>query len=203
MTQESKPRRGAAEVLWNHLELAREGSVDDDLAENFAPDVIVLTRWGSFHGHAGTKQLAERLARELPDMDFDYDAPSRARGGADGVQRLRPRRPRAHPGVGAPPDRGRARDHRRRDRPAPVVPRRRAPLAEGLPAGHLQLLRRRSRPSRSSHHRRRASPASPKRSTTAASAPRRPTNSPSPTPTSGSASGSSTSPRCCSSWPNG
>jgi hypothetical protein len=73
MTQESKARRGAAEVLWNHLELAKEGSVDDDLAENFAPDVIVLTRWGSFHGHTGMKQLADRLAKELPDMEFDYD----------------------------------------------------------------------------------------------------------------------------------
>ena len=60
---------------------------------------------------------------------------------------------RSLPGAGTPADRGRTRTGGRRDRPAPVVSRRRAPLAEGLPARHVQLLRRRSRPSRSPHHR--------------------------------------------------
>jgi len=73
MTDETSSRRSASEVLWSHLDLAKEGSVDDDLAENFADDVIVLTRWGSFHGHRGMKELADRLAVELPDMEFVYE----------------------------------------------------------------------------------------------------------------------------------
>ena len=73
MTEQSNARRNASEVLWNHLQLAREGSVEDDLAANFAPDVIVLTRWGSFHGRDGVQQLADRLVAELPDAEFVYD----------------------------------------------------------------------------------------------------------------------------------
>ncbi len=73
MSEEPTSGRSASEVLWRHLEMSKNGAVDDDLAENFAPDVIVLTRWGAFHGHRGTKQLADRLADELPDMEFVYD----------------------------------------------------------------------------------------------------------------------------------
>ncbi len=73
MTEEARTRRDASHVLWSHLELAKNGSVEEDLAENFAPDVIVLTRWGAFHGRDGMKQLADRLAEELPDMEFVYD----------------------------------------------------------------------------------------------------------------------------------
>lgn len=73
MTDEPMPPRRPAEVLRHHLDLAREGAVADDLAENFAPDVVVLTRWGSFHGRDGLQQLADRLAAELPDADFSYD----------------------------------------------------------------------------------------------------------------------------------
>jgi hypothetical protein len=73
MTEEPNARRNASQVLWNHLQLAREGSVEGDLATNFAPDVIVLTRWGSFHGRDGVQQLADRLDAELPDAEFVYD----------------------------------------------------------------------------------------------------------------------------------
>lgn len=73
MTEQSNAARDASEVLWSHLQLAKEGSVEDDLTENFARDVIVLTRWGSFHGRDGLQQLADRLARELPDAAFVYD----------------------------------------------------------------------------------------------------------------------------------
>jgi hypothetical protein len=73
MADEQNSRRSASDVLWRHLELAEQGTVDDDLAENFAPDVVVLTRWGSFVGHDGIKELADRLADELPDVEFEYD----------------------------------------------------------------------------------------------------------------------------------
>jgi hypothetical protein len=73
MIDEPSSRRSASEVLWSHLDLANAGTVADDLAENYADDVIVLTRWGTFRGPGGVKQLADRLAMELPDMKFVYD----------------------------------------------------------------------------------------------------------------------------------
>lgn len=73
MIDPSTSTLSSSDVLWRHLELSRDGSVEDDLVENFAPDVVVLTRWGAFHGHAGIRQLADRLAHELPDVEFTYD----------------------------------------------------------------------------------------------------------------------------------
>jgi len=73
MSHEPTSERSPSEVLRRHLDLADEGAVDDDLAENFAPDVVVLTRWGTYRGRDGVKELADRLDDELPDMEFVYD----------------------------------------------------------------------------------------------------------------------------------
>lgn len=65
-------QRTSRAVLDDHLALSRGGSVEDDLARNFAPDVAVLTRWGIFRGHDGMRELARRLERELPHARFEY-----------------------------------------------------------------------------------------------------------------------------------
>lgn len=52
--------------------LSQNGSVEEDLARNFAPDVAVLTPWGIFRGHEGMRELARRLTRELPHARFEY-----------------------------------------------------------------------------------------------------------------------------------
>ncbi len=64
--------RSPAEVLEDHLRESKFGSVEDDLARNFAEDLVVLTRDGIFHGHDGLRQLAQRLREELPDSTFEY-----------------------------------------------------------------------------------------------------------------------------------
>lgn len=65
--------RSPRDVIEAHLEQGRNGTVEDDLAENFDPDVVILTRWGTQRGHDGMRQLAAKLQEELPDMEFRYD----------------------------------------------------------------------------------------------------------------------------------
>lgn len=64
--------RSAAEVLQDHLDLRCCGAVEEDLARNYAADVVVLTTEGAFHGHDGVRQLAQKLERELPKSRFIY-----------------------------------------------------------------------------------------------------------------------------------
>lgn len=59
-------------MLDDHLRLAAEGRVDEDLERNYAPDVVVLIRDGVHHGHDGVRRLADRLEDELPDAAFTY-----------------------------------------------------------------------------------------------------------------------------------
>ena len=64
--------RTPREVFEDHLRVGTEGSVEEDLARNYAPDLIVLTGRGVFCGHDGLRQLAELLRRELPNCTFGY-----------------------------------------------------------------------------------------------------------------------------------
>jgi ketosteroid isomerase-like protein len=64
--------RSAKEVLDDHLRESQEGSVEADLARNYAEDVVVLSGHGVHRGHDGLWQLAEMLREELPDSTFEY-----------------------------------------------------------------------------------------------------------------------------------
>lgn len=64
--------RTTAEVISDHLERAKHGNVEDDLARNYAADVTVFIADGVHHGHDGVRALADRLAEELPDAMFEY-----------------------------------------------------------------------------------------------------------------------------------
>lgn len=64
--------RSARDVIEDHLERSRSGSVDEDLARNYAPAVTCFIRDGIHRGHDGLRQLAQRLAEELPDATFEY-----------------------------------------------------------------------------------------------------------------------------------
>ncbi len=46
--------------------------MDDDLARNYAEDVVVLTGRGIFRGHDGVRHLARLLPDELPNCTFEY-----------------------------------------------------------------------------------------------------------------------------------
>lgn len=64
--------RSAADVLDDHLRLADEGRVDDDISRNYHPEVVVLWRDGVERGLAGLKRLADLLDDELPGARFTY-----------------------------------------------------------------------------------------------------------------------------------
>ncbi len=72
--------RTAREVLDDHLNLAKDWTdlpleqlLEDDLRRNVAEDIVILINRGTFHGHAGVKELARMLSEELPEHEaFEY-----------------------------------------------------------------------------------------------------------------------------------
>jgi hypothetical protein len=64
--------RTTKEVLDDHLNLSKNGTIEEDLERNYAQDVILLTSYGTFHGHEGLKNLMDILNKELPDGSFEY-----------------------------------------------------------------------------------------------------------------------------------
>lgn len=56
----------------DHLELARQGDVETDIARNFDPDCVLLTTYGTFRGHAGVREAAELLARQMGKGRYNY-----------------------------------------------------------------------------------------------------------------------------------
>lgn len=65
-------KRSAREVLDDHLRESQAGSVEADLARNYAEDVVVLMRGKAHHGHEGVRGLARLLRQELPNARFEY-----------------------------------------------------------------------------------------------------------------------------------
>jgi hypothetical protein len=70
MGEQSK--RSAAEVFHDHLHQAKAGRVEDDIRRNYAPEVLLLTGRGIYHGYDGLWHLAQLLEEELPNVKFDY-----------------------------------------------------------------------------------------------------------------------------------
>lgn len=65
--------RSAREVLVDHWAQGKHGSVEEDLARNYALDVVCFTRDGLFLGHDGIRHLNEKLNDELGGgARFDY-----------------------------------------------------------------------------------------------------------------------------------
>lgn len=66
--------RSAEEVLDDHLRESQTGSIDDDLARNYAHDVVILCRQGVFHGHNGMRRLNALLMEDVAGASFEYGA---------------------------------------------------------------------------------------------------------------------------------
>ncbi|WP_417818989.1 nuclear transport factor 2 family protein [Tritonibacter scottomollicae] len=64
--------RSTREVFEDHLQLAQEGSFEEDIKRNFSKECVVLTNRGAFCGHDGLRQLADMLQREIPDAAYGY-----------------------------------------------------------------------------------------------------------------------------------
>jgi hypothetical protein len=69
---DSTSSRSAQEVFEDHLRQGEHGSVEDDLARNYAEDVVVLCSRGVYRGHEGVRHMAQILRDELPDATFEY-----------------------------------------------------------------------------------------------------------------------------------
>jgi hypothetical protein len=66
-------KRTTLEVLQDHLEqLAQQGDLDTDIARNFAPDCVLMTTYGNFHGHAGVREAADLLTRQMGSGSYNY-----------------------------------------------------------------------------------------------------------------------------------
>jgi len=63
--------RTTQEVLEDHLDLAQDNDVDTDIDRNFDPDCVLMTSFGDFCGHAGVREAAELLARQIGPAKYD------------------------------------------------------------------------------------------------------------------------------------
>jgi hypothetical protein len=64
--------RTAREVFEDHLHIGTEGTVEEDIERNYAGTVVILSGDGVRHGHAGLREQARKLQRELPNCAFRY-----------------------------------------------------------------------------------------------------------------------------------
>jgi hypothetical protein len=64
--------RSTAEVFDDHLARAGRGDVEGDIANNFAPDCVLLTTQGRFEGHDGARAAAALLAEQVPEAKYLY-----------------------------------------------------------------------------------------------------------------------------------
>ena len=65
-------QRSTAAVINDHLRLRSSGDLEQDLARNISPDVVVLTRTGVLRGHEGVRRQAAALSRYAAHEEFDY-----------------------------------------------------------------------------------------------------------------------------------
>lgn len=64
--------RSTQEVVDSHLQLRKDGALEEDITNNYADDVILLTGTGMFTGHDGVRKSASELDRYLGESDFQY-----------------------------------------------------------------------------------------------------------------------------------
>lgn len=65
-------KRSSLEVFKEHLKLAQEGKLEEDLKRNTAEEIVLLTNYGIFQGHEGVKEAALLLKEQLPNGTYDY-----------------------------------------------------------------------------------------------------------------------------------
>jgi hypothetical protein len=65
--------RGIREVLASHLRLRESGDLEQDLLENYHPDVVLLSARQVFRGHDGVRSSAHRLWRSVAGGCYRYD----------------------------------------------------------------------------------------------------------------------------------
>jgi hypothetical protein len=66
--------RTTSEVLDDHLKQRSAGNLNEDLARNYAPEVILLCERGVHRGHEALRESAEKLWLQVRDAKFEYPA---------------------------------------------------------------------------------------------------------------------------------
>ncbi|MFZ6052036.1 nuclear transport factor 2-like protein [Halocola ammonii] len=64
--------RTPQQVFEDHLKLANEGKVEEDIKRNCAEDIVLLTNWGTFRGHSGVREAAKLLDDQLNGGSYNY-----------------------------------------------------------------------------------------------------------------------------------
>lgn len=65
-------KRTVENIFESHLKLRQEGKLEEDLKTNYAKDVIIITRVGTYHGHDGIRETASHLKRYIPKAQYSY-----------------------------------------------------------------------------------------------------------------------------------
>lgn len=64
--------RTTTQVLQSHLSKRLAGDTESDIAENFDPEIVLLSSFGVFFGHDGIRRSAELLFEKLGPSMFEY-----------------------------------------------------------------------------------------------------------------------------------
>ncbi len=64
--------RSTEAVFRDHLHKRQVKDLDDDIATNYADDVVLLTGTGIYQGHDGVRHTAAILRYYQPDATYDY-----------------------------------------------------------------------------------------------------------------------------------
>lgn len=64
--------RSASEVFESHLALREGHDLENDIAANYASQVVLLTCTGIYRGHSGVRESAQLLRRHFPKGRFSY-----------------------------------------------------------------------------------------------------------------------------------
>ncbi len=64
--------RSTDEVFESHLRLRLEGKVEEDIEQNFSPDVVLISSIKRLTGHDGIRESAQDLQHDVGDAKFTY-----------------------------------------------------------------------------------------------------------------------------------
>lgn len=74
MPSKSLAKRTTEEVFMDHLQMRKEGRLEDDLKRNYHKDVVIVSNYGTFYGWEGVRQSASILGKLVPSRKYNMDA---------------------------------------------------------------------------------------------------------------------------------
>lgn len=65
--------RTTTEVIQDHLKRRLDGDIEGDIKNNFDKEVIVISSFGTYLGHDGVRESAEKLQKMVGEAAFVYN----------------------------------------------------------------------------------------------------------------------------------